>query len=136
VSNAKTVQSIYEAFGRQDAAGILEPLTDDVAWDQWEENSAVEAGTVPYLKERHGKDGVIEWLGTLQALDLHDMQVLNILEGDNEVVASVRIEFTVKATGKRLVDEELHLWTFNDDGRVLRLRHYTDTAKHLDANRA
>jgi ketosteroid isomerase-like protein len=63
MSNAKTVQGIYEAFGRQDAPGILEPLADDV-------------------------------------------------------------------------DEELHLWTFNDNGKVVRLRHYVDTAKHLDARRA
>jgi ketosteroid isomerase-like protein len=27
----------------------------------------------------------------------------------------------------------MHLWTFNDAGKVTRLRHYTDTAKHLKA---
>jgi hypothetical protein len=27
----------------------------------------------------------------------------------------------------------MHLWTFNDDGKVSRLRHYTDTAKHIAA---
>jgi len=27
----------------------------------------------------------------------------------------------------------MHLWTFNDAGKVIRLRHYTDTAKHLQA---
>ena len=30
-------------------------------------------------------------------------------------------------------DEELHLWTFDDEGKVSRLRHYTDTAKHISA---
>ena len=30
-------------------------------------------------------------------------------------------------------DEELHLWTFDDDGKVSRLRHYVDTAKHTAA---
>jgi ketosteroid isomerase-like protein len=30
-------------------------------------------------------------------------------------------------------DEEIHLWTFNDAGQVVRLRHYTDTAKHMAA---
>jgi hypothetical protein len=32
-----------------------------------------------------------------------------------------------------LFDEELHLWTFDEDGRVVRLRHYRDTAKHIAA---
>jgi hypothetical protein len=45
----------------------------------------------------------------------------------------MRIEFTVKATGNRLRDEELHLWTFDDAGRVTALRHYVDTAKHIAA---
>jgi hypothetical protein len=27
----------------------------------------------------------------------------------------------------------MHLWTFNGDGMVSRLRHYTDTAKHIAA---
>jgi len=39
----------------------------------------------------------------------------------------------VKGTGRRYRDEELHLWTLNDDGKVTRLRHYTDTAKHIAA---
>jgi len=29
----------------------------------------------------------------------------------------------------------IHLWTFGDDGRVTRLRHNRDTAKHLAAAR-
>jgi ketosteroid isomerase-like protein len=30
-------------------------------------------------------------------------------------------------------DEEIHLWTFDDVGKVTGLRHYTDTAKHIAA---
>jgi len=30
-------------------------------------------------------------------------------------------------------DEEMHLWTFDDNGKVTRLRHYVDTAKHVAA---
>jgi len=30
-------------------------------------------------------------------------------------------------------DEEMHLWTFDANGKVIRLRHYTDTAKHIQA---
>ena len=35
--------------------------------------------------------------------------------------------------GGRFADEELHLWTFDDAGRVTRYRHYVDTAKHIAA---
>jgi len=36
-------------------------------------------------------------------------------------------------SGGHYRDEEIHLWTFNDAGKITRLRHYTDTAKHIAA---
>ena len=30
-------------------------------------------------------------------------------------------------------DEEMHLWTFGDDGKVSRLGHDVETAKHIAA---
>ena len=44
VSNAATVQGIYEAFGKGDVPAILDVLADDVEWEAWEDNSAVNAG--------------------------------------------------------------------------------------------
>jgi ketosteroid isomerase-like protein len=51
---------------------------------------------------------------------------------------SVAVEFVIEANlptfgGGHYRDEEMHLWTFNEEGRVSRLRHYTDTAKHIAA---
>lgn len=33
----------------------------------------------------------------------------------------------------RLRDEALHLWTVGPDGLISSLRHYVDTAKHIEA---
>jgi len=30
-------------------------------------------------------------------------------------------------------DEEIHLWDFDEQGKIKRLRHYADTAKHIAA---
>jgi ketosteroid isomerase-like protein len=35
--------------------------------------------------------------------------------------------------GEPYRDEEIHLWDFNDEGLITRLRHYTDTAKQMRA---
>ena len=54
------------------------------------------------------------------------------MANDRQVAA----EFVINATppgAQRYRDEEVHLWTFGDDGKVTRLRHYTDTAKHIAA---
>jgi len=46
----------------------------------------------------------------------------------------VRAEFSLP-NGGRFADEEIHLWTFDESGRVVRLRHYLDTAKHIATSR-
>jgi len=40
-----------------------------------------------------------------------------------------------RGTVRRFADEEIHLWTFDESGRVVRLRHYLDTAKHIATSR-
>ena len=35
--------------------------------------------------------------------------------------------------GCSITDEELHLYTLNDEGRITRMRHYVDTAKQIKA---
>jgi ketosteroid isomerase-like protein len=132
--NLETTQAIYQAFGKGDVPFILEKVSDHVKWESWADNEAVKSGKVPYLKTRSGKAGVGEFFASLVAVEMHDFQVHGFMEGGNQVVASVTIEFTVKSTGKRLRDEELHLWTYDDAGQVIALRHYVDTAKHLRVN--
>ena len=68
-------------------------------------------------------------------MEIHDFRVQNILEGGNQVVATINIDFTVKETGERVRDEEIHLWTFDGEGKISGLRHYTDTAKHIKATK-
>lgn len=134
MSNLETTQKIYEAFGRGDVPAILSKISDSCLWEHWANNTAVSSGKVSYLISRRGKAGVGEFFASMTAVDLHDFQVLNLMAGGNQVAASVVIEFTVKATGKRLRDEEIHLWTFDKSGEVVGLRHYVDTAKHIAAN--
>ena len=131
--NAQAVGEIYEAFGKGDIAAILERLSHDVAWEQWLDNHAQKAGT-PQLLERHGHDGVVEFFDVVGPWEIHDFQVLDLIAGDRQVAAEIEIDATLPGGG-RLHDEELHLWTFGDDGLVVRMRHYTDTAKHMAAAR-
>jgi uncharacterized protein len=125
------VRAIYDAFGRGDIPGILAHLDDDVAWESWADNRAQQAG-VPWLAARRGKAGAAEFFAVVATMQIHDFQVLSIMSGGSQVAAEFVIEATV-ASGRRFRDEEMHLWTFNDAGKVVRMRHYTDTAKHIAA---
>ena len=132
-NHAATIATIYEAFGRGDVQAILARLDENVRWEEWESNSAQNAG-VPWLAARHGRDGAMEFFKVVGGLTIHDFRVLKMLAGEDSVAAEVIVEFTTP-DGARLRDEEMHLWTLNEQGLVVRMRHYTDTAKHITAAR-
>jgi uncharacterized protein len=127
-----TVQAIYQAFGIGNIPAILQTLAADVRWEDWADNHAQRAGA-PTLVARRGPDQVLAFFQVVSGLQIHGFQVLDVFGGPTQVAAEILIDFTVPATGYRYRDEELHLWTFNADGKVCRFRHYLDTAKHLRA---
>jgi ketosteroid isomerase-like protein len=127
-----TVQEIYEAFGRGDIPAILDRLAEDVVFEPWDDHSAQAAG-VPWLARREGRDGVLGFFEALGALEFNALEPQGFLAGDGQVAVPILLDVTVKATGRRLRDEELHLWSFDDAGRVSWMRHYVDTAKHIAA---
>jgi hypothetical protein len=136
VSNIATVQSLYEAFGRGDIPAILDMQSDEVTWEAWDGQNAGQDAGVPWLQVRRGKEGVGAFFQDLaEGLEFHSFEPRNLLEGGNQVASTLAIDATAKATGERFQDEEIHLWTFDEAGKVVGLRHYADTAKHIRATK-
>ena len=133
MSHLPTVQALYEAFGSGDVPAFMSHLADDIEWEQWPDNRAVEAG-VPWLQPRSGRDAVGGFFAAAAEMEIVDLQVLNMMEGGNEVAVTFVLEAKLpKCGGRSYRDEEVHLWTFNAEGKVARMRHYVDTAKHIEA---
>ena len=130
-ANMATVSDIYAAFGRGDIPAILDKIAPDCRWEAWADNRAQLAG-LPTLQPRIGPAGVADFFVIVGQLEFHDFQLLDMVAGERQVAVEVSIAYTTP-TGARLSDEELHLWTFNEDQQVVRLRHYVDTAKHIAA---
>jgi ketosteroid isomerase-like protein len=129
VDRSRTVQDIYAAFGRGDIEGILAHLGDDVAW----EPGTVDHG-VPWLAPGSGRDHVRRFFQTVtEQLEFRAFRPTELLEGDQRVAAVVDVEVVVRATGVTIRDQEVHLWTLDDDGRVAALRHVVDTHQHVAA---
>lgn len=131
-NNVDTVKSIYEAFGKGDIPTIIDCLADNVQWEQWDDNSAQKAG-VPWMQAQKGKQGVIDFFNIVGELEVKDFQVLSIMANETQVAAEFIFEARVPSTGNHYRDEEIHLWTFNEEGKVIGLRHYADTAKLIAA---
>ncbi len=127
------VKQLYAAFGRGDIQAILDIMAEDVELEAWADNSGLKAN-IPYFRYRTGKAGAAEFFGVVAQLKISEFKVLSIMEGGNQVAAEFVIEADVPGDG-HYRDEEMHLWTFNEAGQVIRLRHYLDTAKHIEACR-
>lgn len=125
------VEAIYSAFGQGNVPAILDVLSPDVEWEAWSDNLAQHAG-VPWLLPRRGHAGVAGFFELIGTWRIREFSVRSMMAGGQQVA----VEFVLEAelpNGRHLRDEEIHLWTFGPDGRVVRLRHYADTAKHIRA---
>lgn len=128
MNNLETIKAIYEAFNRGDIPFILSCLDETVAWEKWDDNYAQRAN-VPYMIERNSVSGVAEFFGEVGKLGVKSSNVLSIMEGGNKFAVEFEIE-----TERFGYEEEIHLWTFGENGKVTAFRHYLDTAKHIAAN--
>jgi uncharacterized protein len=127
-------QQLYTAFGQGDIPAILELMDENVQWEKWSGDHMGQKAGVPWLKEQHGKDGVLAFFQCIGSMmQVKDFQVLSLMEGANQVAAEIAIEVVLPETGGHFRDEEIHLFTFNDAGKIIRFRHYSDTHKHMVA---
>lgn len=122
MSHVATVQEIYDAFGRGDVPVILDHLADDVAWDE-----DAPAYGVPFYEPGSGKEHARRFFEIVEEeLEFVRFEPLNFLTGGDQVGVPIRIEARVNATGKTFQALEVHLWTFDGDGKVTRFFHCID----------
>jgi uncharacterized protein len=84
------------------------------------------------MQPRHGRAGVADFFEYVATMQIEDFQVLDMLAGDRQVVVEVQISIAMPDGGS-VTDEELHLYSLDDEGKVKRMRHYVDTAKQIKA---
>jgi len=133
-ANRAAVMAVYEAFGRGDVATIVETLSADVSWDaDWADSFAQRTAVGHYLPRR-GPAEVMDFFRVVASYTVHSFEVQDVLVGADRVACVIVIDATMP-NGGRYRDEEMHLWTFDAEGRICALRHYIDTAKHLAAAR-
>ena len=129
MSPIQTVQEIYAAFGRGDIPAIVARLAPDVEWEY-----GANGHPAPWLQTIRGRDQVPRFFEALGAIELTQFQPKQILGDGNTVVVLLDEAFTARATGRQVVEEDaVHIWHFDDSGRVSRMRHRVDTLAHARA---
>jgi len=131
VSNAATVASLYEAFGRGDIPFILDHVDDSCEW--------IGAGGeyLPTGGSYKGKEALNFFMnlgGSVEFTSFNCTAIHNI--GDNEVIAFGNMSGNSKATGKPSSSDWAMHWKFNDDGKVVYYQDFHNTAAAYVANQA
>jgi hypothetical protein len=130
--NVATVRAVYAAFAAGDVPAILGCVADGAAWEAWSDNHGQRAN-VPWLKAGTGREGAARFFAYVGKWKINAFAVKNVMGAGENVAAEIEADFDVTQTGGRLRDEEMHYWTFDAHGMIVRFRHYADTAKHIAA---
>lgn len=116
------VQGIYESFGQGDFPAILDKLSDDVCWDH-----DGDSWGLPWYEARTGREGVAAFFpAVMEGLVLHRLDPVNFLTGGSQVAVVIEVEAEVKGAGGVKTEQEIHLWTFDDAGKICRFAHVID----------
>ena len=126
--NIKTIQTVYEAFGRGYVGAVLDHVTDDVDWAT-ETSSTV----APWYGVRRGKDGVGAFFAAFgSTMEVQEFSPLSFAANDTEVHTVVHCLATARTTGKS-IDNDLHHFFRFHDGKISYYRGTEDTAQTEDA---
>jgi ketosteroid isomerase-like protein len=122
--NIKTIQMVYEAFGRGDVAAILANVTDDVDWA-----SEAAGGGAPWYGGRRGPEQVAAFFTEFgSTMEVEDFTPITFAANDTDVLAVVRFAAKVRATGRR-TEMHLHHYFHFRDGKIAYYRGTEDTAQ-------
>jgi hypothetical protein len=122
--NIKTIQSIYEAFGRGDLGTILDAVTDDVDWA-----SDTSSTAAPWYGVKHGKDGVTSFFEAYgSTMEVDEFTPLTFAANEDGVFTVVRCRARVRATKKPLDMNLHHYFRFRGD-KIFYYRGTEDSAQ-------
>lgn len=122
--HVQAVQEIYGAFGKGEVAAIMERCTNDT---EWSFNGA--QAEVPWHHPVRSRSDLPKFFQAIGSnVEFHDFRPLHFVHSGADVICHVALEYTVKHTGKRVKEEQLHWWTFSDR-YVRRMVHFEDTAQ-------
>ena len=121
--NLEVIRRMYDAFGRGDLDGILEPLDPQVSW------RTPGAPELPTAGVRHGISAVRDFFGLLlNAFDITEFRPADFLAAGDKVVVLGTSREGPKGSG-RLVDFRwVHVFAFRN-GQVVAFEERADVSE-------
>jgi len=132
-ANISIIDGLYKSFSKGDVPAVLALLDEKVVWNEAEGNSLADGN--PYIGPDAVLNGVFARVGGMheyfkvQDVQLHDMS-------NNQVLSTLRYDAKRKSNGALYNAQAAHLWTLNDEGKVIAFQQYVDTKKLAEAEGA
>jgi ketosteroid isomerase-like protein len=120
--NAVTIQQAYNNFQTGNIQGLLDQMSDNIAWE------LPEIEGVPLAGKRTGRDGVKDFFATLaRDQDVLEFEPIESLAQGDKVVSLGHYKWRVKATGREYASNFVHVFTLRE-GKITGFREHFDTA--------
>ena len=129
--NLRKAKDMYAAFDRAEIGAIISGLANNVKWGT---NTTVESD-IPWFGTKNGPAEVAEgfFQAIVDTLDIKLFERKSFVASGDQVAVAYRVDGTFKKNGNDYIDEGMHLWTFDADGKVAEYVAYADTAAVLKA---
>jgi len=122
--NIKTIQTVYEAFGRGDVGVILDVVTDDVDWATDTASTAA-----PWYGPHRGKQGVTDFFQAFgSTMTVQQFEPVSFTSSETDVHTVVKLKATRIANGRSAEMNLHHFFQFRD-GKIAYYRGTEDTAQ-------
>ena len=126
--NKKTIEGMYEAFGRGDIPVIIGALDPDVEW--WEAENFIYADNNPYIGPQAVLEGVFARIGN--EWEWFTVTPDEVLDAGEAVVGRGYYAGKYRQTGREVRAQFAHVFSFRN-GKVVKFQQYTDTAQFQQA---
>ena len=128
LDNVRAIMNAYASFKSGDIDGVLKLLYDDVEW--------ITPGppeVMPVAGKRRGRKEVAQFFSTLnEQEEVQSFEPQEFVAQGDKVIALIKYRGRVKATGKTVEADLVHVFTFAKN-KVKRFQEFYDTAAVLDA---
>ncbi|HET9713661.1 MAG TPA: nuclear transport factor 2 family protein [Pyrinomonadaceae bacterium] len=126
--NKKTIEGMYEAFGRGDIPFVIGALDSDVEW--WEAENFIYADNNPYVGPQAVLEGVFARIG--KEWEWFTVTPKEVLDAGESVVGRGYYAGKYRQTGREVRAQFAHVFGFRN-GKVVTFQQYTDTAQFQKA---
>lgn len=127
-TNTEIIQGLYAAFAEGDLPRLLSHVAEDCDWSFTPTAPGAEA--VPMLRNlrTRAEVGEVYFGGVAETLEFHAFAPRAFFADGDDVLVVLDLEYTVRPTGTKVAMEEIHHFTLDGHGQIVRYRPFLDTA--------